>query len=96
VLSREATNTNFIVFGFLTRLGFEPMIYRTGDEHASHYLTYVLIRFGLPEGGGGPDGRGGLPEGSGPFPPFSLPLPRSANIKKKLLQNISNAKQKKM
>jgi hypothetical protein len=28
--------------------------------------------------------------------PFSLPLPRSANIKKKLLQNISNAKQKKM
>jgi hypothetical protein len=25
-----------------------------------------------------------------------LPLPRSANIKKKLLQNISNAKQKKM
>jgi hypothetical protein len=28
----------------LTRLGFEHTIYRTGDEHASHYLTYVLIR----------------------------------------------------
>jgi hypothetical protein len=33
VLSKEATNTNFIVLG-LTRPGFEPMIYRTRGEHA--------------------------------------------------------------
>ena len=32
VLSREATNTNFIVFGS-TRLGLEPMIYHTQGEH---------------------------------------------------------------
>ena len=35
VLSGEATNTNFIVFG-LTRPGLEPTIYRTRGEHANH------------------------------------------------------------
>ena len=33
VLSGEATNTNFMVFG-LTRSGLEPTIYHTRDEHA--------------------------------------------------------------
>ena len=41
VLSGEATNTNFIVFG-LTRSGLEPMIYRTRGEHANHYTTDVV------------------------------------------------------
>jgi hypothetical protein len=36
-LSREATNTNFIVFG-LTWPGLEPMIYHIrGEQHANHY-----------------------------------------------------------
>jgi hypothetical protein len=35
VLSGEATNTNFIVFG-LTRSGLEPMIYLTRSEHANY------------------------------------------------------------
>ena len=38
MLSREETNTNFIVFG-LARLGLEPTIYRTRGEHANHYTT---------------------------------------------------------
>jgi hypothetical protein len=38
VLSGEATNTNFIVFGF-TQSGLKPTIYRTRDEHANHYTT---------------------------------------------------------
>jgi len=38
VLSEEATNTSFIVFG-LTRSVFEPRIYRTRGEHANHYTT---------------------------------------------------------
>jgi hypothetical protein len=38
VLSEEATNTNFIVFG-LTQPGLEPTIYRTRAEHANHYAT---------------------------------------------------------
>ena len=38
MLSGEATNTNFIVFG-LTRLGLEPTIYRTQGKHANHYTT---------------------------------------------------------
>ena len=42
VLSEEATNTNFIVFG-LTRPGLEPTIFRTRDEHANHYaMNYTL------------------------------------------------------
>jgi hypothetical protein len=38
MLSGEATNINFIVFG-LTRLGLELTIYRTRGEHANHYFT---------------------------------------------------------
>ena len=38
VLSGEATNTNFIVFG-LTRPGLEPTIYRTRGEHDNYYAT---------------------------------------------------------
>ena len=38
MLSGEATNTNFIVFG-LTRPGLEPTIYRTRGEHTNHYAT---------------------------------------------------------
>ena len=42
MLSGEATNTNFIVFG-LTRPGFEPTIYRTRGEHVYHYATDAVI-----------------------------------------------------
>ena len=39
MLSGEATNANFIVFG-LTRSGLEPtIIYRTRGVHANHYTT---------------------------------------------------------
>ena len=38
MLSREATNTNLIVFG-LTRQGLEPTIYCTRGEHGNHYTT---------------------------------------------------------
>jgi hypothetical protein len=38
MLSREATNTNFIVFG-LIRSGLEPTICRTRGKHANHYTT---------------------------------------------------------
>jgi hypothetical protein len=45
VLSGEATNTNFIVFG-LCRSGLEPSIYRTRGQHANHYATdAVTIEF---------------------------------------------------
>ena len=47
MLSGEATNTNFIVFG-LTRSGLEPTIYCTRGEHANHYTTNAvshLIRY---------------------------------------------------
>jgi hypothetical protein len=37
MLSEEATNTNFIVFGLIR--GFEPTIYRIRGEHANHYTT---------------------------------------------------------
>ena len=40
VLSREATNTNFIVFG-LTWLGFKPTIYHSKQAHA----VFALIIF---------------------------------------------------
>ena len=47
VLSREATNTNFIVFG-LTRSGLEPTIYRTRGEHTNHYTTdAVSLKLGI-------------------------------------------------
>jgi hypothetical protein len=38
MLSGEATNTNFIVFG-LTLPGLESIIYCTPGKHASHYTT---------------------------------------------------------
>ena len=38
MLSREAANTNLIVFG-LTRPGLEPTIYRTRGKHVNHYTT---------------------------------------------------------
>jgi hypothetical protein len=38
VLSGEATNTNFIVFG-LTRPGLEHTFYSTRGKHANHYAT---------------------------------------------------------
>ena len=41
MLSGEATNTNFIVFG-LTRPGLELTIYRTRDEHANHHATDAI------------------------------------------------------
>jgi hypothetical protein len=41
MLSGEATNTNFIVFG-LTEPGLKPTIYRTQGEHANHYATDVV------------------------------------------------------
>jgi hypothetical protein len=42
VLSGEATNTNFIVFG-LTRPGFEPTIYLTRCECTNHYTTDTVL-----------------------------------------------------
>ena len=44
MLSREATNTYFIVFG-LTRPGLEPTIYRTRGEHANYYVTDAIVFF---------------------------------------------------
>jgi hypothetical protein len=38
MLSGEATNTNFIVFG-LTRSGLKPTSYHTWVEHVNHYAT---------------------------------------------------------
>ena len=38
MLSGEATNINFIIFG-LTRSGLELTIHRTRGEHANHYTT---------------------------------------------------------
>jgi hypothetical protein len=42
--SREATNTNFIVFD-LTRLWLELTIYHTRGEHANHYTNDAVQRF---------------------------------------------------
>jgi hypothetical protein len=44
LLSREATNTNFIVFA-LTWSGLEPTTYHTWSEHANHYITDVVCFF---------------------------------------------------
>jgi hypothetical protein len=38
MLSGQAVNDNFIVFG-LTRAGLKPTIYHTQGEHANHYAT---------------------------------------------------------
>jgi hypothetical protein len=43
VLSAEAPNTNFIVFG-LTRPGLESTIYHTRGEHANHYTTDAVVQ----------------------------------------------------
>ena len=45
MLSGEATNTNFIVFG-LTRPWLEPAIYPIRDEHASQYTLDVFHYLG--------------------------------------------------
>jgi hypothetical protein len=42
MLSREATNTNIIVFG-LTRSGLEPTIYRIRGKHANHYTRTSIV-----------------------------------------------------
>jgi len=42
MLSGEAANTNFIIFG-LTHSGLESTIYRTRGEHANHYITNAVI-----------------------------------------------------
>ena len=45
VLSEEAANINFIIFG-LTQPRFEPTIYSTWDEHANHYINdAVCVEF---------------------------------------------------
>jgi hypothetical protein len=44
MLSREATNTNFIVFG-LTRSGLEPTIYHTWYKQDNHYTINVFHSF---------------------------------------------------
>ena len=41
LFSREAANTNFIVFGF-TLAGLETMIYSTWGENANHYTIDVV------------------------------------------------------
>jgi len=41
MLSAEATNTNFIVFG-LTRPGLKSITYHTQGDHANHYITDVV------------------------------------------------------
>ena len=47
VLSREAANANFIVFG-LARPGLVPTIYRTRREHANYYTSDgLLLKMGL-------------------------------------------------
>jgi hypothetical protein len=44
MLSGEATNTNFIVFG-LTQLGFEPIIYHTWGQPLHHQCVYKKKAF---------------------------------------------------
>ena len=48
MLSGEATNTNFIVFG-LTRPGIDPTIYRNRGEHANNHTndTFLTIMTAL-------------------------------------------------
>jgi hypothetical protein len=41
LLSGEATNTNFIVFG-LTRPGLETTTYRNRGKHANYYSTNAV------------------------------------------------------
>ena len=44
MLSGEATNINFIVFG-LTRPGLKPTIYRTRVEHTNYYTTAAVALY---------------------------------------------------
>jgi hypothetical protein len=44
MLSGDATNINFIVFG-LTLMGLKPMIYHTLGEHANHYTIDVVPEY---------------------------------------------------
>ena len=44
MLSAEATNANFIVFG-LTGTDLQPTIYSTRYEHANHYANYVFYYY---------------------------------------------------
>jgi hypothetical protein len=46
MLSGEATNTNFIVFG-LTQPGLETMIYQTQGERSNHYTKAYLLTLPL-------------------------------------------------
>ena len=43
MLSEEAANTNFNVFG-LTQLGIDPMTFHTWNEHANHYTIEAMIQ----------------------------------------------------
>jgi hypothetical protein len=43
MLPAEATNTNFVVFGF-TYTELEPTIYHTRDEQANHYTTDAVSK----------------------------------------------------
>jgi hypothetical protein len=44
VISGEASNTNFIIFG-LAQSGLEPTIYRTLGEHANLYTTDAVTKY---------------------------------------------------
>jgi hypothetical protein len=44
VLSGEAANINFIVFG-LTHPGIEPTIYLTQSEYVNHYTTHAIQNY---------------------------------------------------
>jgi hypothetical protein len=46
MLSGEATNTNFIVFG-LTQPGLETMIYQTQGERSNYYTKAYLLTLPL-------------------------------------------------
>jgi len=43
MLSGEATNTNFIVYG-LTQPALETTTYHTRGEHANHYATDAIYK----------------------------------------------------
>ena len=43
MLSKEATNNNLIVFGWLM-MGTKLVIYRTGSGHANHYITVLYCK----------------------------------------------------
>ena len=42
LFSGEATTTNFIVFGGLTRPGLEPTVYRIRGENGKHNVTDAI------------------------------------------------------